>query len=328
VDAHDKRGHDDLDRREKDDRSRLMRRLLIAVAVLVLIGIAIFWFVTAPQTVPANALGPHTANLDNGRTMFFAGGCASCHASPNQEDRTRVGGGMALKTPFGTFYPPNISPDPKDGIGGWSEANFVTAMWKGTAPDGSHYYPVFPYTSYQRMQLDDVRDLFAFIKTLPAVAGKTREHELPPYLRFRRMLGGWKFLFLDGLRFKPDPAQPAQWNRGGYLVNGPGHCAECHSPRNTFGGIIQHLRFTGGPDPEGGEGWVPNITPAGIGDYSVGDIEQVLATGDTPSGDSVGGPMRDVVRNARELTPEDRKAMATYLKSLPPVEGQKPPEHK
>jgi mono/diheme cytochrome c family protein len=328
VHARDKRGHEDLDPREKDDRSCLMRRLLVAVAVLVLIGIAIFWFVTAPQTVPANALGPHEANLENGRAMFLAGGCASCHASPNQEDRTRLGGGMALKTPFGTFYPPNISPNPKDGIGGWSEANFVTAMWKGTAPDGSHYYPVFPYTSYQRMQLDDVRDLFAFIKTLPAVAGKTREHDLPIYLGARRMLGGWKFLFLDGQRFKPDPAQPGQRNRGAYLVNGPGHCAECHSPRNLFGAIIERQRFAGGPDPEGGEGSVPNITQAGIGDYSLGDIEQVLATGDTPSGDSVGGPMRDVVRNSRELKPEDRKAMADYLKSLPPVEGQKPPERK
>jgi mono/diheme cytochrome c family protein len=201
-------------------------------------------------------------------------------------------------------------------------------MWKGTAPDGSHYYPAFPYSSYQRIKLDDVRDLFAFIKTLPAVAGKTRGHDLPPYLRFRRMLGGWKFLFLDGQRFKSDPAQPTQWNRGAYLVNGPGHCAECHSPRSIFGAIIEQLRFTGGPDPEGGEGWVPNITQAGIGDYSVGDIEQVLATGDTPSGDSVGGPMRDVVRNARELTPEDRKAIASYLKTLPPVEGRKPPERK
>jgi mono/diheme cytochrome c family protein len=305
-----------------------MRRLLLVLLVLAVIGGAVFWFVTAPKTIPASALGPRTANVDNGRTMFFAAGCASCHASPNQEDRTRLGGGMSLKTPFGTFYPPNISPDPKDGIGGWSEANFVNAMWNGTAPDGSHYYPVFPYTSYQRMQLDDVRDLFAFINTLPPVAGKTRDHDLPVYLQFRRLLGGWKFLFLDGQRFKPDPAQTAEWNRGAYLVNGPGHCAECHSPRNLFGAIIERQRFAGGPDPEGSDGWVPNITPAGIGDYSIGDIEQVLATGDTPSGDSVGGAMRNVVRNTRELAPEDRKAMAVYLKSLPSVEGPKPPERK
>jgi mono/diheme cytochrome c family protein len=305
-----------------------MRRLLLALIGLGAIGVAVFWFVTAPKTIPASALGPHAPNLDNGRTMFFAGGCASCHASPGQEDRTRLGGGMTFKTPFGTFYPPNISPDPKDGIGAWSEAEFVTALWDGTAPDGSHYYPVFPYTSYQRMQLDDVRDLFAFIKTLPSVAGKPPGHDLPIYLRFRRALGAWKFLFLDGDRFKPDSSQPAKWNRGAYLVNGPAHCAECHSPRDLFGAIIESLRFTGGPDPQGGEGWVPNITQAGIGDYSVGDIEQVLATGDTPSGDSVGGAMREVVRNTRELSSEDRNAMATYIKSLPPLEGRKPPERK
>src|SRR5262252_5802603 len=113
----------------REDWCRLMRRLLLVLLVLAVIGGAVFWFVTAPKTIPASAVGPHTANVDNGRTMFFAAGCASCHASPNQEDRTRLGGGMSFKTPFGTFYPPNISPDPKDGIGGWSEANFVNAMW-------------------------------------------------------------------------------------------------------------------------------------------------------------------------------------------------------
>jgi len=235
---------------------------------------------------------------------------------------------MPLKTPFGTFYPPNISPDPSDGIGAWSEAYFVTALWEGTSPDRSHHYPVFPYTSYQRMRLDDARDLFAFIRTLPPVTGKTPEHDLPVYLRFRRLLGAWKFLFLDGRRFKPDPLRTTQWNRGAYLVNGPGHCAECHSQRNIFGAIIENQRFTGGPDPEGSEGWVPNITPAGIGDWSLGDIEQVLTTGDTPSGDSVGGPMRDVVRITRELAPVDRKATAAYVKSLPPVEDRKPAERK
>src|SRR5947209_413178 len=199
-----------------------MRRVLLALVVLAIVAGAIFWFITAPKTVSASALGPHTADLDNGKTMFLVGGCASCHASPNQEDRTRLGGGMALKTPFGAFYPPNISPDRNDGIGGWSEADFVTALWNGTAPDGSHYYPVFPYTAYQRMKLADVRDLFAFIKTLPPVTGKAREHDLPAYFGLRRLLGGWKFLFLDGRPFAPDSSQSREWNRGAYLVNGPG----------------------------------------------------------------------------------------------------------
>jgi mono/diheme cytochrome c family protein len=303
----------------------MLRKLAILVVLLAAIGLAVFWFVTIPATVAASALGPHTPNLENGKTMFYAGGCASCHATPNQEDKTRLGGGLGLKSPFGTFYAPNISSDPKDGIGTWSEANFVTAMWKGTSPDGSHYYPVFPYASYQRMRMEDVRDLFAYLKTLPAVEGRVRDHDLPIHFKIRRTLGGWKFLFLDGQPFKPDPSKSAQWNRGAYLVNGPGHCAECHSPRNLLGGIIASQRFAGGPDPEGGDSWVPNITQKGIGDYSERDIERILESGDMPNGDSVGGAMTAVVRNTSQLTSADRAAIATYVKSLPPVEGPKKP---
>jgi mono/diheme cytochrome c family protein len=198
-------------------------------------------------------------------------------------------------------------------------------MWKGTSPAGEHYYPVFPYTSYQRMRMEDLRDLFAYLKTLPPVQGKVRDHDLPIHFKLRRMLGGWKFLFLDGEQFKPDPSKSAQWNRGAYLVNGPGHCAECHSPRNLLGAIIKSQRFAGGPDPEGGDGWVPNITQAGIGDYSERDIERILETGDMPNGDSVGGAMTAVVGNMSKLSPEDRAAIALYVKSLPPVEGPKHP---
>jgi mono/diheme cytochrome c family protein len=301
-----------------------MRRLLLAVLAVVVIGAAAFWMLTIPATVSASALPPRTPDLGNGKTMFDAGGCPACHA-PNQEERTRLAGGVALKSPFGTFYAPNISSDRNDGIGGWSEAAFVTAMWKGTSPDGRHYYPSFPYPSYQHMKLDDLRDLFAYLKTLPPVQGKVREHDLPPQFKIRRLLGGWKFLFLDGRPFEPDPSRSPQWNRGAYLVNGPGHCAECHSPRNLLGGIIERQRFAGGPDPEGSGGWIPNITQAGIGDYSEGDIVGVLETGDLPNGDSVGGAMRAVVRNTSQLSAEDRAAIAAYVKSLPPVEGPKPP---
>jgi mono/diheme cytochrome c family protein len=303
----------------------MLRKLVMLVVVLALIGAAAFWYITAPQRVAASALAAYTPNLDNGKTMFLGGGCASCHATPKQADKTRLGGGLGLKSPFGTFFTPNISPDRRDGIGGWSEADFVTAMWKGTAPDGSHYYPAFPYTSYQRMKLEDVRDLFAYLKTLPPVEGKPRDHDLPFYLKIRRLLGGWNFLFLDGQPFKPDPSKSEEWNRGAYLVNGPGHCAECHSPRNVLGAIIAGERFAGGPDPEGGDGWIPNITPAGIGDYSQRDIERILETGDMPNGDSVGGAMTAVVDNISKVSAADRAAIALYLKSLPPVEGPKRP---
>jgi mono/diheme cytochrome c family protein len=305
----------------------MLRKLILVVIAIAAIGLAVFWFLTIPATVPASALGNHPADLANGKEMFFAGGCTSCHAVPQQDDRMRLGGGLALKSPFGTFYVPNISPDPNDGIGKWSEADFVTAMTKGTSPDGRHYFPAFPYMSYQHMRTDDVRDLFAFLKTLPPVQGRGRDHDVPFPFNVRRLLGGWKFLFLDGKPFQPDASKPAEWNRGAYIVNGPGHCAECHSPRNPLGGIIAAQRFGGGPNPEG-EGWVPNITQAGLKDYSDKDIEYLLETGNTPEGDSVGGAMAPVVRNTGQLTPEDRHAIAVYIKSLPPVEGPKKPEKK
>jgi mono/diheme cytochrome c family protein len=299
----------------------MMKKLFVLIAACAVLGLAPFWFLTLPQTMTAAALGAHTPDLANGKTMFQIGGCASCHAVPKQEDRTRLGGGLALGSSFGTFYVPNISPDPKDGIGGWSEAQFVTALNKGTSPSGEHYYPAFPYTSYQRMTFADLRDLFAFLKTLPPVAGSVRDHDLPFPFNIRRLLGGWKLLFLDGAPFKPDPSRTAQWNRGAYLVNGPGHCAECHSPRNALGGIEKGLRFTGGPAPDG-QGGVPNITQFKLKDWSVEDIAETLDTGMTPDADRVGGSMVDVIRNTSQLSPADREAMAVYIKSLPAVEGR------
>jgi mono/diheme cytochrome c family protein len=304
----------------------MLRKLIVLAAIVTVLGIAVFWIVTIPGTVPASALAPRTANVDNGKTMFLIGGCASCHATADQDDKTRLGGGFALKSPFGVFYAPNISPDPKDGIGQWSEADFVTAMLKGTSPDGQHLYPAFPYPSYQRMRLDDVRDLFAYLKTLPAVRAASKPHDLSFPFNIRRTLGGWKFLFLDGKQFQPDPSKDAAWNRGAYLVNGPGHCAECHSPRNILGGIITSQRFAGGPDPSG-EGFVPNITQKSLS-LSQEQLIKLLETGETPDGDTVGGEMAKVTANTGKLSEEDRAAIATYVRSLPPVEGPKQPESK
>ncbi len=293
---------------------------VVGMVIVVALALAAFWFLTIPETVPASALGPRTADLANGKTMFHAGGCASCHAVPKQEDKTKLGGGLALGSPFGTFYVPNISSDRTDGIGAWSEAQFVTAMVKGTSPTGEHLFPAFPYTSYQRMTLDDIRDLFAYLKTLPPVTGKARDHALPFPFNIRRTLGLWKFLFLDGRPFTPNPSQSAQWNRGAYLVNAPGHCAECHSPRNMLGAIKRNLRFTGGPSPDG-QGGVPNITQQKLKNWTVKDIADTLTTGMTPDADFVGGSMVEVVRNTSQLSEADREAMATYVKSLPAAGG-------
>jgi mono/diheme cytochrome c family protein len=302
----------------------MTRIIALALAVLAALAAATFWILTVPQTIPASALGQHTVDPANGKTMFEAGGCVSCHAIPNDPDKQRLGGGLPLHSPFGTFYVPNISPDVHDGIGSWTEAQFVTAMTKGTSPDGQHYYPAFPYTSYQRMKVDDLRDLFAHIKTLPPVQGRVRAHDLPFPFTIRRGLGLWKLLFLDGRQFEPDPTKSATWNRGAYLVNGPCHCAECHSPRNVLGAIVPSQRFAGGPNPDG-KGFVPNITQLALKDWSEKDIAYMLQIGQTPDGDFVGSSMADVVGNTAQLPPDDRSAIATYIKSLPPVQGPRPP---
>lgn len=273
---------------------------------------------TVPKTVAVADLPPHTPNLGNGRTMFIAGGCAACHMTQKQTDATRLGGGLQLHTAFGEFYVPNISSDRQDGIGGWSEAEFVTAMTEGTAPDGSHLYPAFPYPSYRHMRLGDVRDLFAYLKTLPPVAGRVRPHDLKFPFDIRRTVGLWKLLFLDGKGFTADAKQSAEWNRGAYLVNGPGHCAECHSPRNALGAIVEGRKFDGGPSPTD-QGGVPSIRQDKLADWSVDDIVGTLTTGDTPDSDRVGGPMVEVVRSISQLSNADRYAMAVYIKSLSPL---------
>src|SRR6185437_4051799 len=303
----------------------MVRRIILAL-VLVGAGLAAYGRLTAPPQRWA-ASAPYTPNPANGETIFNAGGCSSCHAVPNQPDRTRLGGGLALPSPFGTFYAPNISPDPKDGIGRWSETDFVNAVMRGISPGGTHYFPAFPYTSYAHATVQDVRDLFAHLKTLPAVAGKVRDHDLPFPFNIRRNVGIWKLLFFDDHLFIPDQSRPPSWNRGAYLVNSFGHCAECHSPRNFLGGIIASQRFAGGPDPEG-EGWVQNITQKGLGDWDVKDIDYFLETGQTPDGDSAGGSMVRVIKNTSQLSEQDRDAIAEYVKSLPPVQGPKRPPKK
>ncbi len=312
-----------------------LKRVVVALAVLAMLGLSAFYVLTADATYAAlrgdeQLAASGARNLENGRALFFAGGCASCHATTGQDDKTKLGGGLALHSPYGTFYAPNISPHPRDGIGGWTETQFIKAMRHGAAPDGRHYYPAFPYTSYQRMPANDVADLFAYMKTLAPVEGRVRDHDLPFPVNVRRTLGGWKLVFLDGRPFRPDPTKSAEWNRGAYLVEGPGHCAECHSPRTLAGNITSGQRFAGGPDPEGQGGWVPNITQHenGLKSWSKGDIAELLKTGFTPEFDSVGGSMAAVIRNTSQLSDADRAAMAEYLKSLPAVASPPRPTKK
>jgi mono/diheme cytochrome c family protein len=304
----------------------LRRTLLVALCVLAA-AFGVYWWLTSPRTLVIVAAAATAPNLANGQIIFNAGGCSACHAVPNQPDRLRLGGGLAIPSPFGTFYAPNISPDPADGIGRWNEADFVNAVTRGISPEGTNYFPAFPYTSYAHVKVQDVRDLFAYVKTLAQVPGKVRDHDVPFPFNIRRNVGIWKLLFMDDKPFMADPAHSVSWNRGAYLVNGFGHCAECHSPRNFLGGIIAAQRFAGGPDPDG-EGWVPNITRKGLGDWNDKDIAYFLETGQTPDGDSAGGSMVRVIRNTSQLRAEDRAAIAEYIVSLPPVDGPPRPPRK
>jgi len=303
----------------------MTRRIVLTLVLAGAVGCGIYWWLTTPSMAVSITEAAYTPNLANGETIFNAGGCSSCHAVPGQPDRLKLGGGLALASPFGTFYVPNISPDPADGIGRWTEAQFLEAVTRGVSPEGTHYFPAFPYTTYAHARVSDIRDLFAYLKTLTRVSGKARDHDVRFPFNIRRNVGIWKWLFMDDRPFAPDPSRSAQWNRGAYLVNALGHCAECHSPRNFLGGIVAAQRFAGGPDPEG-KGWVPNITQKGLDDWNEKDIAYFLESGQTPDGDSAGGSMVSVIKNISQLSEADRAAIANYVKSLPPVDG--PPKPK
>ena len=299
--------------------------LAYLVAALALIGAGAAWFLSAPA--PAIPLTNYAAlenggDASRGRLVFYQGGCASCHATPGQDDRLKLGGGLKLPSPFGTFVAPNISPHPQDGIGTWQTGDLANAMLSGVSPGGAHYYPAFPYATYSHAKLDDIKDLMAFLRTLAPVEGKAPGHDLPFPFTIRRTLGLWKLLFFRPGPLTDDAAKSASWNRGHYLVEALGHCGECHTPRNLLGGQDRGRAYAGGPNPEG-KGAVPNITPdaTGIGAWSKADITYLLETGFTPEFDSVGSSMAKVVRNTAEIAPEDRAAIADYLMSLPPIAG-------
>jgi mono/diheme cytochrome c family protein len=262
----------------------------------------------------------------NGKTLFIAGDCAICHATPGLGDATRLGGGQALKTGFGTFYMPNISSDPIDGLGRWTVPQFVTAMREGVSPQGRNEYPAFPYTSYQRMRANDLRDLLGYIKSLPGVSGKVRDHDLRFPFDLRRGVGLWRLAFLDGRAADQGPSQGVALDRGRYLVEGAAHCAECHSPRNGAGAIVGGKRFAGGPD-QGGKGYTPNITPdeTGIGYWSENEIVDYLRQGTSPINIHTGGDMAEIVANTTQLPDADLHAMAAYLKSQPAIDAQAAP---
>jgi len=264
--------------------------------------------------------------VERGRYLVHAGGCLTCHTA-DRDDAIPLAGGRALETPFGTFYAPNLTPDRSTGLGGWSDADLGRALREGVAPDGSYYYPVFPYPSYTGISDADVAAMGAYLRSLRPVRQATPAHDLPWYLSSRLVMFGWNLLNLNAGRFSPDPDQGAEWNRGAYLVRHLGHCGECHSPRTVLGAVDNSRELAGNPQGPDGEK-IPDITQdrdSGIGRWSADEIVLFLEYGVLPDGDFAGSSMSDVISdNTAMLTPEDRQAIATYLRSIGPPGHRQP----
>lgn len=294
----------------------MLKRLVKVLSAAALSGAAIFLFVTHPNPLPPEVMAGLTGDAKRGEQVFWAGGCAGCHAGieAKGEDKFLLGGGQGFPSPFGTFVAPNISPDPENGIGKWTQGDLANAMLRGLSPGGSHYYPVFPYATYSKAKPQDVADLYAFLMTLPPVAIPSQPHQVGFPFNIRRSLGGWKFLFLRDDWVVNGTLTPAQ-ERGRYLVEALAHCGECHTPRNALGGMERDRWLAGGPVPAG-KGSFPNITPGKL-DWSEEEIAEYLKSGFTPDFDSAGDHMALVVENTTHLPPEDRAAIAAYLKLVP-----------
>ena len=281
----------------------------LALAVIVMIA-------ALPESVPSEA-----ADAARGEYLVRAAGCISCHTEKGGKG-AYLAGGRALESPYGTFYSSNITPDSETGIGAWSDADFVHALRHGESPQGRTYYPAFPYGSFSSMRRQDMLDIKAYLFTTEPVRRQNRDHELRFPFSWRFSIYPWRWLFFSPGEEQPDAAPAAPEQRGGYLVNVLGHCAECHTPRNIAGGLKRGKPLAGTRYGPGGA-IVPNITPdpdTGIGTWSVGDLVFFFKSGLKPDGDDVQGNMREVIEDGlRHLSDDDLQAIAAYLKALPAI---------
>ena len=283
------------------------------------------WLVGAALLISTSALPVSATESDallaEGRYVYLVAGCVGCHVDA---DRVADGpaGGKGLETPFGVYYPPNITPHPQYGIGNWSEDDLLVALRHGRAPDGYRYAPVFPYTSYTRMRERDVRALYAYLMSLEPVARPSRAHQLPWYLPAGLANRAWQLMFFRAGVFTPNPSRDAQWNRGAYIATALAHCGECHTRRNLLGATDLSRPYAGNPDGVEGDA-VPNISSDpdhGVGKWRVSELVDYLESGMTPEADFAGGAMAEVIDNGlTHLTDEDREALASYVHGLPPM---------
>lgn len=258
------------------------------------------------------------ANLiARGEYLTKAADCVACHTT---KDGKPFAGGLAFKTPMGTLYSPNITPDKATGIGSWTDEEFLRALHEGKGKNGENLYPAFPYTSYTLLKDDDVKAIKAYLFSLPAVHQPNRENDMPFPFNQRWGLWFWNLVNFDGQRFEPDSSKDAQWNQGAYFVEALGHCGECHTPRNITMGMKDSKAYAGTEI----DGWTAfNITSdphAGIGGWSQEQIVQYLRSGHVDGKAQAAGPMAEVIENStRHLTDSDLNAMAVYLRTLKPL---------
>ena len=291
---------------------------IIGISIITAISLAVFWAITSAKTPKFSSVENYSGSLKKGEYVFNASGCASCHSGVDatQAEKLVLTGGRSFPSPFGTFYAPNISMDKVNGIGAWSEEDFANAVLHGVSPEGTHYYPSFPYTAYAEMTDQDIADLWVYFRSIPESFTPSIDHDLPIYVRWRRLLGFWK-LFNKREPIIDLVSADAKIQRGAYLVETLGHCGECHTSRNFIGGL-QYEYWLGGAKNPTGRGMIPNLTPAKL-TWNTEEIVEYLASGFTPDFDVAGGHMADVIENTSKLTEEDRLAIAEYLKAIPGV---------
>lgn len=273
--------------------------------------VVLAWLAGLALCAPAAARG----DAKHGEYLAKIAGCRGCHTEA-KAGATPFAGGRALRTPFGTFYGPNITPDSNAGIGGWSEADFRRSLRDGVRADGAHLFPAFPYPSFTLITDSDVRDLWAYLRTLPPSPRPNRPHDLRFPFGLRFLVGFWNMLYLERGPFVADPARSARLNRGAYLVNAVGHCGECHTPRNWLGAPQRDRYLAGAKLADGAS--PANLTPARLGKWSDAELSDFLKFGITPSGDAVGETMDEEIRNSTsQLTADDLAAVIAYLHSVP-----------
>ncbi len=307
-------------RRNRPIKRLLTKRNLKALVLLAALGLLVFWVLTIPQSLTAADVPVHSGDVANGERLYNASGCHSCHLPTANSgiDKALPAGGTPLKTPIGIFYPPNLTPDPETGLGAWSDLDFLNAMQRGISKSGSHLVPAFPYTSYAHMTRQDALDIRAYLASLPAVKNAVKPHQVFALPIVRRGLGLWKYIGFDATIISADANQSESWNRGRYLVNGPGHCNECHTPRTVFMTSDMSRYMAGGPHPEG-DGKVPSLR--GLierGRYKdTNDVKLALQNGEILGYDKMSsGGMGKVQTNMSKLPDADVSAIAEYITSL------------